>query len=340
MTQRPTLSQIARHCGINKSTVSRVLNNRCDEGFSVKPELRDKILRVARQLNYRPNLAGRSLANRQSKLIVIPRLMPKGDGQYVPGIYDSVTSHLVKALKEHGFETCCTFYDPQEDATLLPPWSADGLVVMHRAPTHMIEELEQIQMPYVCVNCLPGPSGGSVQIDDRHGVNLAMEHLLELGHCRIAYRRFRTHLAPLHSSIIERHEAYLDFLNDHGLKPIAPHDGPWDEPVKYLQKIIKAKATAVLVYDHVEAIRLLNASELAGVRFPDDLSLVCFNDEFPGSLVMPKLTAVAMPTKAMGQQAAQQIIGMVTGKTATPIPVSMVKPDTLVARQSAIALES
>ena len=337
MTERVTLSQIAKQCGANKSTVSRVLNNRCDASFSVQPQLRDKILRVARQMRYRPNLHAQTLARRQTRLIAVPRLVPSGDSEHVPGIYDAVTSHLVPYFREHGFEVCSTYYDPQHDKTLLPPWGVDGLVVMHRSPSHLIDELEEAAMPYVCVNCPTGPAGHSIQVDDTGGAELALGHLLALGHRRIAYRRFRTHLPPLHSSMIARHDSYLQFLSDHGLKPVKPHDGPWDEPELYLRKIIKAGATAVLAYDHVEAIRLLKASQKAAVRFPQDLSLVCFNDEFPCSMVMPSQTSVALPTAEMGKHAAQILIEQLNGQLTGESPLEYVLPETLVVRQSTVS---
>jgi DNA-binding LacI/PurR family transcriptional regulator len=335
MTERPTLSLIAQRCGANKSTVSRVLNNRCDGSFSVQPQLRDKILRVAKQLNYRPNLAAQTLARRQTRLVAIPRLIPSADDEHVPGIYDALTAHLLGYLREHGFEVCTTYYDPYHDgASILPPWAVDGMVIMHRAPVQMIEELEQVGMPYVCVNCLPGPTGGSIQVDDQSGANLAMQHLLDLGHRRIAYRRHRTHLPPLHSSVIQRHEGYLAFLKSHGLKPIKPHDGPWDESEVYLKKIIKAGATAVLAYDHIEAIRLLKAALQIDVRFPDDLSLVCFNNEFSCSLVTPALTAVALPIAAMGRQAGERMVQMLSDQIQEQPPMQQVMHETLVVRQS------
>lgn len=338
MTKRPTLSQIAQRCNANKSTVSRVLNNRCDASFSVQPKLREKILLVAQQMQYRPNLAAQTLANRQTKLIAVPRLVPVAGSQKPPGIYDAVISHLVAHLRENGFEVCSTYYDPQHDKTLLPPWGVDGLVVMHRSPTHLIDELEQNRMPYVCVNCQPGPAGHSIQVDDCRGAHLAMQHLFDLGHRKIAYRRFRTHLPPLHDSMITRHDGYLQFLEQAGLKPIKPHDGPWDEPEAYLMKIKKAGATAVLAYDHIEAIRLLKAAKQVGVGFPEDLSLVCFNDEYACSLVMPSLTAVALPTAAMGVQAAQMIIDQMTDGGDGKASMQMLLPEQLVIRESTAAL--
>ena len=336
MTKRPTLSQIAQRCGANKSTVSRVLNNRCDASFSVQPKLREKILLVAKQMQYRPNLAAQTLANRQTKLIAIPRLTPVAGTQTVSGIYDAVISHLVPHLRENGFEVCSTYYDPLHDKTLLPPWGVDGLVVMHRSPTHLIDELEQAAMPYVCVNCPPGPAGGSIQVDDCSGAHLAMRHLYDLGHRKIAYRRFRTHLPPLHDSVIARHDGYLQFLEQADLTPIKPHDGPWDEPETYLLKIKKAGATAVLAYDHVEAIRLLKAARSIGIRLPEDLSLICFNDAYACSLMMPSLTAVALPTKAMGIQAAQMMIDQITGNGKATL--QMLMPEELVIRESTAAL--
>ena len=164
MTKRPTLSQIAQRCGANKSTVSRVLNNRCDASFSVQPKLREKILLVAKQMQYRPNLAAQTLANRQTKLIAIPRLTPVAGTQTVSGIYDAVISHLVPHLRENGFEVCSTYYDPLHDKTLLPPWGVDGLVVMHRSPTHLIDELEYSLELMVALSVLvcAGYSSGSI----------------------------------------------------------------------------------------------------------------------------------------------------------------------------------
>ena len=149
-----------------------------------------------------------------------------------------------------------------------------------------------------------GPSCSSVIPDDIEGTQLAVRHLVELGHTQIAYAG-PTSEHKKHRSISDRHDTYLSELSKHGLEPIRNHDKVFSSASAFLaSSVMKHHATAILAYDHIEAMRILHGAHMLEIQIPRQVSLICFNDEYLCSIVTPPLTTIAVPSRQMGQIAA------------------------------------
>jgi LacI family transcriptional regulator len=302
----PTIREVAAHCGVSQATVSRVLNGNFKNGFSVRREVHQRIVDMADALGYRPNLAARNLVQRQTKVIAV---LGCDIALGWPGnIYQAIIDACVETLHTGGYNVCMSVPNLEENRCELPPWKVDGAIVLQECSPETIEEMERANFPYVVINGAGGPNGSSVIPDDIEGTKLAMRHLVELGHTRIAYAGPTSEYRK-HRSIGERHDTYLSELAGYGLEPIRNHNKVFNSASAFLaSSVMKYRATAVLAYDHIEAMRILQAAHTLEVKIPGQVSLMCFNDEYLCSIVTPPLTTVAVPSRRMGRMAAKMLL--------------------------------
>jgi LacI family transcriptional regulator len=161
---------------------------------------------------------------------------------------------------------------------------------------------------YVCVNERVGNPAASVLADDAMGMRRALDHLCQFGHRRIAYANARAGYFS-HYSVTERYETLLSEASKRGIELAPGHDVPFSSASDFLDFCVKRhKATAIITYDHNIAVYVVGAAYVAGLRIPDDFSLVCFNDVFPVALMPPPLTAVAVSGREMGRIGAELLL--------------------------------
>jgi len=325
-------------CDVNKSTVSRVLNNAKTGRFSVSPEVREKILQAARELNYRPSFAARNLAMSKTKLVAV--LGVAGIWSDRVGQVEEAVGAMAAALDKAGYELCVQMLSKRHGPFDLPALRVDGVVAV--GPRHLddLAALESSNIPYVSLNGVTGPRGSVAAPDDTKGTTLALRHLVDLGHRRIAYLDHWA-VGADHPSVYERRTAFANCARSMGFHPVdvglpmLPADSAWDsfyEPFAR-RAIVEGRATAVLTYSHQGALALLRTAHDMGLKVPKDFSLVCFNDEPVVRLSIPSLTAVDVPSVKMGQVTAELLLRqMATDATLPPEQVRL--PESLVVRES------
>ncbi len=313
MKPQGTLSNIARRCSVSESTVSRVLNNSTAGRFSASKEVRERILKVAGELNYRPSIAARNLSSTKSHLVAVLGI----DGLWTDriGPAEEAVAALAPTLDEAGYEICMQFISNRHSAFDPPGLRVDGVVAVGPRNDSDIEALERIGVPYVSVNGVVGRRGSSVRPDDRLGTRLALEHLVELGHRKIAYLDHASVDAD-HPSVADRRDAFaqaqaeLAFDSPKLDLPLLGRKETWDN---YYEPFLRAAvqrggATAVLAYSHHAAIAVLRTAHEIGLSAPRDFSLICFNNEPMVRLTVPSLTAVDVPASQMGYTAARLLL--------------------------------
>ncbi|WP_428939146.1 LacI family DNA-binding transcriptional regulator [Fontivita pretiosa] len=333
-----TLLEVARRCSVSQSTVSRVLNNSKHGRFSVSPQVREKILRVARELNYRPSVAARNLTASKTRLVAV--LGVKSLLSDVVGPMERATVELSRVLDAAGYEICMQFLSRRHNPFDLPPLRVDGVVAVGATGLDELQTLEDSGIPYVSIDGVVGRNGALVAPDDAGGTRLALRHLVELGHRRIAYLDNPT-IDARHPSVLERRDAFTKARAELGfevpaidLAPLPP-DTPWDlyyEP--FLKRaIIAGRATAVLCYSHFGAMSLLRVAHELGLSVPRDFSLACFNDEPMIRLSVPSITAVDVPAAELGKRAAELLLGRMSQQSSDPLPRIRLE-ESLVVRES------
>jgi LacI family transcriptional regulator len=249
-------------------------------------------------------------------------------------IYQPATEAAIRLLQGHGYNACIAAPNLEQDNTELPPWRVDGVIVLQECSPETIDEMERIKLPYVVINGNGGPSGSSVIPDDIDAAHRAIEHLLKLGHRRIAYAG-PTPDHRKHASIQDRHETYLSELQTRGIEPVAGHNAVFTSALDFLVSAVQIQnATAIVAYDHVIALKLLHDAHILNIDIPRQVSLICFNDEYLCDMVMPPLTTVGVPSRQMGKIAAEMLLRQIESpKAQRPIEHIKVQED-LVVRSS------
>lgn len=303
----PTIIDVARESGVSYSTVSRVLN-----GYEfVKPTTREKVLQAAERLGYVPNQQARSLAGGRSNLIGI--LVPGLDNGYISEIIRGIDEELAKSdynlilyttHRQHGRETNYV-------ATIMNG-AADGvLLVVPLISMTYLDVLSQQNFPYVLIDQADAAGKSSfVNAANWQGAYDATQYLIKLGHQRIG---FITGLEGL-ASASDRLEGYRAALTDHGLTLSSAlisrgdfqEEGGYDAAQKLLA--LPQRPTAILAANDLSAFGAIEAIREQGLRIPEDISIMGFDDIPQASLVHPKLTTVHQPLQEMGQMGVKMLL--------------------------------
>ena len=328
------LNDVADRAGVSKSTVSRVLNNKLGGGFSVTEAVRQRVITAAQELNYRPNLIAQSLTQQNFRMISV-----LGGGAALSdlgNIYQTVVNNITEVIDsvDTSFDVMVDMSRHEPDSSELPGWKIDGAVVLARCNMATYEHLRQGKVPFVVVNGASPFPCSSVVPDDVEGTKTAMSHLFELGHQRIAYAGPRVKHTAGHSSLADRHDTYISEMKKLRLRAITGHDALLDSAATFLKKtVLKQKATAILAYGHMEALNLMQAAHTLDIAIPDQLSLICFCDEYACSVMSPGLSFMDLQSHKMGKIAAEMLLGQINA-TRQPRHKTIKLKENLIVRES------
>lgn len=306
-----TIGQIAREAGCSPSTVSRVISG-YSKGFSVRPELEAKILSLAQELNYRPNPYWRSLRTSKTRLIAIFDLLVCGDG-----VVQNAKREFVLKMREFEYVDAGKFVDPDIPDSFSLTFPVDGALLFDIADRVCLNFVEEKKIPYVVVNGRCRENGTAIVADEEADVRKLMDYLYSLGHRRIAYYAGHKQVisTDVHYSVPAREVHYLENIERLGLVQASAHWNRAISPHEFLRKAFhEEQMTAVVCYDHVKAVKLMHAAWELGIRIPEDLSVCCFNDEYPLELLTPPVTCIATPGREMGRIAAEVLLEVLEGK--------------------------
>lgn len=317
MARRVTIKDVAREADVSPQTVSRAIN---DKG-EIRPETRERILRIAERLGYRPNRIARSLATRRSRNV----------GLVVPDVsnpfFASVARGIEDAAHDAGYNVflCNTDENAEREINAIHSLEAqrvDGMLLCSsRLSEPELAEVADRFEPLVLVNRrIDRPQTGCVIVDDAEAMQEAVLHLLQLGHRQIGL------LAgpPQSHSGRERVKGYQRAMQTYG---IAPPDS-WQihcppqlqgGQVAAHQLLEQAPELTVLVaYNDLVAIGALHACAERGLDVPKDCGIVGCDDVLLAALVSPALTTIHIPTYDLGRQAMGLLLGMIESGEPSP----------------------
>ncbi len=331
----PSLNDVAEKAGVSKSTVSRILNNRLGNGFSVKEEVRLRVLDVARKLNYRPNLIAKSLTMRSTKMIHI--IGGNHALSELGNIYQTIVNHITKVIdaQAEGYDVTVDMSSHRPDESEMPAWKIDGAIILAKCTQVTMEDILQMGIPHVVVNGPASRGGMSVVPDDVQGTKLAMDHLFGLGHTRIAYSSpLMKYMVAGHSSITDRLNTYEEAMQEKGLDPIFGSFDVLDSTEDFLKEVVFEKdATAILAYGHMGALNLLQAAHTLEIAVPERLSILCFCDQYANQIMSPGLSFIDLCSTRMGTLAAELLLKQMQDPT-TLQPQRVVLEENLAVRST------
>lgn len=325
-----SIKDIARLARVSHSTVSRALQN---PGL-VNRETAERIQEIARSMGYRPNVIGRSLATKQTRTI----------GIVVTTVADPFVSDVVAAVEDLAQRDGYAVFlansnaEPEREIKVVRSFGerrVDGVVVMaSRVGALYLPLLRELNVPIVLIdNQHPGDFAHSISIDDRGGARLAVKHLIDLGHRRIAYIGDRGGL----QSDMDRLEGYREELAAAGITPasglIAYGDGNPDGGLEAMNTLLALRElpTAVFCYNDMTAVGAIRCLHSRGHAIPGRMSVVGFDDLSIASFLEPPLTTVRQPRSEMGRRAAAMLLDIIKGDVK---PFQIRVPGTLVVRES------
>jgi DNA-binding LacI/PurR family transcriptional regulator len=331
-----TIKDVARAAGVAASTVSRYLNGQ----LRVSPATEAKVLEAVAELGYVPNAPARNLARRRSG--VIGFVVPEISNPY----FGSIADYVVEAVERHGrLVLLCSHRSQSVKQSsyidLLDSGAIDGMLYLgsFRSNERLAAAIAD-GLPVVVVDePIAGlPPVSSVVMDDYAGGYQATSYLVALGHRRIAFVSGPAELG----SVQERYRGYCDALRVGGIDAEGQVTlaGQFTEQfgMSALPHLLAATEppTAAFVASDYIALGVLSAAEVHGIKVPDDLSIVGFDDIRFSQYVRPRLTTIRSPVDRLAQQGVELLFERLQDPQAPAR--TQVLPVELVIRESAAAL--
>jgi len=323
-----TRKEVAERAKVSVAVVSYVVNN---GPRPVSAETRAKVERAIAELGYYPNELARSLSRKKTATIglIIPRLMNP--------VYAEIAESLESYLSTAGYLVllCGTDRDPAKDrefARILRAKQVDGVVMIPSgAPKQALRPLRQAHIPTVVLEH-DLPATHCIAIDDLRGGRLATQHLLSLGHRRIALIR-RT---PSSALSYLRAAGYREVLEEAGIFPdpglIVEASAGFAGGYESMRQLLALAnpPTAVVTHNDVLALGAMRAIQDAGLVVPDDVSVVGYDDTASAAYLNPALTTVKFPVTEMGRRAGEIILQLVKEEGSRPTQTVMLPVELIV----------
>jgi LacI family transcriptional regulator len=305
-----TIKDVAKRAGVAASTVSYVINNK----KSVKKETRERIINAIEELNYSPNLVARSLKTKITHTIgvIVPDLSNMFFTDIIRGIEDTMS-------KEGYVIILCSTYENIEkekrDLSILLKKDIDGLIYVSAGKNRIY--ISDHKIPIVLVDRKIGESYLSVMVNNKKGGFLATDHLLDKNNAEVFILT-----GPLTiNTYFERMNGYIEALKKHGYEYnehlVINCDSSYAGGIKAIEELLKNKISfrSIFAANDLIALGAMKAIIKNGLRIPNDVSIVGFDDISTSAIVNPSLTTIRQPKYLMGVKAAELILDQLNNRS-------------------------
>ncbi len=336
LSRNATLDDVGAFCGVSYQTVSRVVNG----SPLVAEKTRVRVLQAIAELGYRPNRAARRLATRRSRVV---GMVGSDITHYGPA---QVMLSIEETAKRQGYNLMFAGVESPGKARVaaaiddLFEHQVDGLVLGVRVEGG-VEAIRQLcrGVPFVALDAATvAPDLPTVMVDQQHGTRLAVQHLLDLGHQRIACIGG----PPNWSASRERRKGWAEALKRAGLELGPCVEGDWSAAsgfaaaVQLLEGIPRRSFTAVVAANDHMALGVLRALHAKGVRVPEDVSVVGYDDLPESEFFEPPLTTVHHDFARQGESCMEILLSIINQETVEP-PFQLLRPELVVRESTTVA---
>lgn len=304
-----SIRDVAKIAGVSAATVSRVMNNTAN----VDEEKKRRVFAAIEETEFKPNELARALFKKSSKII----------GVIIPTIENPFFNEIAKAIEEEAFQNgyrllLCNSngYEEKEkiNIEMLTQMNADGLIIMTNSDKTG-EVISKCNLPVVVLDRLLSEDIGIAYIEADHyqGGKIAAEHLLECGCKNIVCLKGPQNL----SSGKKRYQGYLDVCREHGLEVrFLECDYSYDSGLKAAEELLQKypDADGIIATNDIVAISVYKILKNAGVRVPEDVQIIGFDNIQFSWLFTPEITTITQPIKQMGKKAVEVIINYINGE--------------------------
>ncbi len=308
-----SIKDVAKEAGVSIATVSRVLNN----VDVVNEETKKKVLEAIDKLGYRPNIVARSLKTQKTSTIGI--IIPDISSQFYPEIVRGAED--VANIYDYNIMLCNTDLDPEKEMEylkVLKEKMVDGVLYMSTSlEPNIVELIDKLQMPMVLVETTSKEGNTpSVTIDNEQAALDAVNYLIKNGNKKIAY--IGTHEDEVNASAL-RYTGYKNALKQNGMKlddklvyfgGLKASDG-----YEGIANILNEEnIDAVFCSSDEIAMGAINALRDKGIKVPDNVDVIGFDNIYSASIFYPKLTTIAQPMYDMGSVGMRMLIKIINKK--------------------------
>jgi DNA-binding LacI/PurR family transcriptional regulator len=310
------ISEVARRAKVSTATVSRTING----SDSVTPETAEKVLRVIRAMGYHPDTNARALASGKSRLL----------GLIISDIANPFFPELVKSFEEMGLQNglevlvANTSYDPERMVHCvrrLMERKVDGVAVMtSEMDKDLISQMAKRQIPMVFLDTGKVRNlVSNIKVDYGMGIREAVDHLFQLGHRRIGFISGPSDLR----SAMTRRSAFLKWFEHYGLlldeKLIESGNHKMDGGDAAMRRLLalSPRPTALVASNDLTAFGALHAISSAGLRVPEDISIIGFDDIELCQVTQPPLTTIRLSRRELGEIAFEALHTIIRGTSKT-----------------------
>jgi LacI family transcriptional regulator len=308
------LADVASLAGVGTSIASRILNG--DPTVSIRPETRERVMSAAQELNYRPNAFARGLklARTMTLGMVVPNIAHPVNMEIIRGAEHAANAagYVVLLVDADEFEQTGEAY-----TRLLLEQRVDGLLVASASTAEpMLEKLAAHRLPFVLVNRRSTRVAPSMTADDALGTGLAVDHLVELGHTRIAFIG-----GPANADTAQRRlSGYRGAMRRAGLRVPRSYieEATFEEARGYdaMERLLglESRPTAVVAWSLAAAVGALSAVHTHELNVPRDISMIGFHDAPFAAYLTPPLTTVWMPLRELGERGVEMLVKLIEGE--------------------------
>ncbi len=312
-----TIRDVAQQAGVSISTVSNVLNG---NEVQVGPVVRQRVLEIAEQLNYRPNAIARSMVKRKTATIGLV-ITEVENPLFVP-----VVGGINEVLQPAGYHMVLVsapdLHSEIEAIEMLRAQQVDGIIFMALSFSTPIDHLVQLKedgFPFVVINRYVEDEGiNQILLDDWGAAYSATNRLIDLDHIHIGIVSGPLSTDPPRRSALERHAGWQQALTERGLD-VRPewileghytYEGGYQAMRRFLAQREKGleRPTALFVANEIMALGALKSLQQAGIRVPQDMALIALGDSPFAAYTNPSLTTFALPTPEAGGLAARILL--------------------------------
>lgn len=334
MKKRVTIKDVAREAGVSIATISYVINNK----ENLSKETIDKVNNAIKKMNYVPDLSARSLVSKKSNLIgvVIPQTESKKELMFNNPFYSEFLSGVEYAARLNGYDILISGVEANESyLEMAEKRSLDGIIIVGMYSEEFYNDLKKTRIPIVLVDSYcEDHYFHNVQINDRYGGYIATRHLIEKGHKNIA---LVAGVIKKGGVVEKRYLGYMDALQEFNVpfKKNNVFEGivDYEYGINIADKLVSNKNTAVFAMADILAIGIFKRLKVIGIRIPEDISIIGFDDIYITKFIEPGLTTVKQDIYGKGKSAVQLLMDSINkklkGKQQIILPIEVIERESV-----------
>lgn len=336
MKDKATIRDVATAAGVSAATVSYVLNGK----KKVSEETRNAVLEIIRQMEYVPDLNARGLSRKDTKLIgvVVPQTEPGSTLMFRNNFYSEILGSIEFHARQNGYHVLISATDVTEDyLKLIQERNLDGVIIIGTYQSEFLSRLKELEVPVVLVDSYCKYDWfHAIRIDDEKASYMATKYVLDAGHRKIALVS-----GILHENGVmkKRFKGYQRALADYGIsysnKYLFEGNVDYDSGVKIARQIAEQEMdiTAVVATADIFAIGLIKGFYEAGIRVPEDISVMGFDDLDIAAYLTPGLTTIKQQIVFKGERAVNLLVQNMEdpnmSKVEEILPVHLIERDSV-----------